>query len=181
MGIRNSMGFPHAPSFAKIIIRMVRNMTQYKKFINDKNLSKGAKKRPGQAGGYDGNKELRTKIVQVAYSPSEYAELESQCDESTNSTIASFVREKSLSKAVKVNNQNQIKADKVAHLYQLSKATDISQTSRMGNNLNQIARKLNNNEGFLNFKEKMLDELKLMREMNRELESALLDIVGGRK
>ncbi len=49
----------------------------------------------------------------------------------------------------------------------------------MGSNLNQIARKLNSNEGFANFKEKMLDELKLMREMNKKLEAALLEIVGG--
>ena len=49
----------------------------------------------------------------------------------------------------------------------------------MGNNLNQIARKLNSNEGFTNFKEKMLDELKLMREMNKKLEAALIEIVGG--
>jgi hypothetical protein len=178
MGIRNSMGFPHAPSFAKIIIRKVRNMTQYKKFIDDKNLPIGAKKRPGQSG-YDGNKELRTRIVQVAYSPSEYADLENQCDESANSRIASFVRQKSLSKAIKVDNKNKLKVEAVAEIYQLSKATDITQTGRMGNNLNQIARKLNGNEGVQNFKEKMLDELKLMREMNKKLEAALLKLIGG--
>jgi len=156
-------------------------MTQYKKQIEQKNLPKGTKRRPGQAGSHDGNKELRTKVVQFTLSSSEYADLVEQYMKSPCSTIAVYCREKSLSKAIKVNNQNQVKADKVAHLYQLSKATDISQTSRMGNNLNQIARKLNSNEGFTNFKEKMLDELKLMREMNKELESALLDIVGGSK
>lgn len=161
----------------KIIIRKVNKMTEYKKYFEQKNLPKGAKKRPGQTG-YDGNTQLRTKIVQVAYSPSEYADLESQCDESAHSSIASFVREKSLSKAIKIVSKDKIKAEKVAELYQLAKATDISQTGKMGSNLNQIARKFNNNEGVQNFKEKMLDELKLMREMNGKLQTALIEIMG---
>jgi hypothetical protein len=153
-------------------------MTQYKKFIDDKNLPTGTKKRPGQAG-YDGNKELRKKVVQFSLSNSEHADLIEQYMKSPCSTLAVYCREKSLSKAIKVDNKNKLKIEAVAELYQLSKATDITQTGRMGNNLNQIARKLNSNEGVQNFKEKMLDELKLMREMNKKLEAALLKITGG--
>jgi hypothetical protein len=153
-------------------------MTQYKKFIDDKNLPIGAKKRPGQSG-CDGNSELRTKVIQFTLSTSEYENLAQQYLESSCSTMAAYCREKSLSKGIKVENKNKLKVEKVAELYQLSKATDITQTGRMGNNLNQVARKLNSNEGFTNFKEKMLCELKLMREMNRKLEAALLKMTGG--
>lgn len=153
-------------------------MTQYRKFINLKNLADGAKKRPGQAG-YDGNTELRTKVVQFTLSASEYDNLFEQYMKSSCSTMAVYCRDKSLSKTIKVASKSQRKIEKVAELYHLSKVTDIGQTGRMGSNLNQIARKLNSNEGFANFKEKMLDELKLMREMNKKLEAALLEIVGG--
>jgi len=152
-------------------------MTQYRKFIKQKNLAEGAKKRPGQAG-YDGNTELRTKVVQFTLSATEYDSLFEQYMKSSCSTMAVYCRAKSLSKTIRVVSKSQLKIEKVAELYQLSKVTDIAQTSRMGNNLNQIARKLNSNEGFTNFKEKMLDELKLMREMNKKLEAALLEVVG---
>lgn len=155
-------------------------MAQYKKYFEQKSLPAGTKKRPGQAG-YDGNKELRTKVVQVAYSPTEYINLEHQYEVSSHSSIASFVREKSLSKSVQAVTKRQMNVETVAELYQLVKATDISQTGRMGNNLNQIAKKLNNNEGFANFKEKMLEELKLMRDINQKAQALLLKIVGGKQ
>lgn len=153
-------------------------MTQYEKQFQQKTRPNGTKKRPGQSG-YDGNSELRTKVIQFSLSASEYENLAQQYLESSCSTVAAYCREKSLSKAVKVSDKSKVKVERVAELYQLSKATDISQTGRMGNNLNQIARKLNSNEGFANFKEKMLDELKLMWEMNKKLEAALLKIEGG--
>lgn len=172
------MGFPHAPSFANNNNKKGEKMTQYAKQIKQRNLPKGAKKRPGQSG-YDGNSELRTKVVQFTLSASEYEKLVEQYMNSSCSTMAVYCREKSLSTGVTGTNKNQVKIETVAELYKLSRATDIAQTGRMGNNLNQIARKLNSNEGFTNFKEKMLDELKLMREMNKKLEAALIEIVGG--
>lgn len=178
MGIRKNMGFPHAPSFANNNNKKGEKMTQYAKQIKQKNLLKGTKKRPGQSG-YDGNHELRTKVVQFALSAFEYEKLVEQYMNSDCSTMAVYCREKSLSTGIAVVSKNLVKIETVAELYKLSRATGIAQTGRMGNNLNQIARKLNSNEGFTNFKEKMLEELRLMREMNKKLEAALIEIAGG--
>jgi hypothetical protein len=169
------MGSPHAPSFEIKTKKGENKMTKYKKFIEQKNLPAGAKKRPGQAG-CDGSIELRTKVVQFTLSPSEYDDLIHQYMKSSCSTLAVYCREKSLSQAVKVVSKTQTKIENVAELYELVKSTDASHTGKMGNNLNQIARKLNSNEGLINFKEKMLEELRLMREMNKKLEATLMKI-----
>ncbi|MBK4733695.1 plasmid mobilization protein [Noviherbaspirillum pedocola] len=153
-------------------------MTHYKKFIEQKNLQPDEKKRPGQAG-YDGNSKLRTRNVQIALSELEYEDLVKQFNQSSYSKLAPYCRRKLLSKEVKVTDEKQLNLENVAALYRLYKQTDISQTGKMGSNLNQIARKFNSNEGVQNFKEKMLEELNLMREMNRKLEIVLKKMVGG--
>lgn len=154
-------------------------MTQYKKFLEQKKLQADDKKRPGQAG-YDGNLKLRTRNLQIALSESEYEELEEQFNKSSYSKMAPYCRKKLLSKEVKVTDEKKAKIENVAELYRLYRETDISQTGKMGSNLNQIARKFNRNEGVQNFKEKMLEELKLMREMNRKLEIVLQKMAGGK-
>jgi len=178
MGIRIIWGSPTPLASQTTTIRKAKIMTKYKKQDEQKRAINGDKRRPGQSG-YDGNSELRTRVVQFNLSPSEYERLVEQYLKSSCSTIAAYCRDRSLSVGASLADKKQVKIEQVAELYKLSRETDISHTGRMGSNLNQIARKLNSHEGFSNFKEKMLGELKLMREMNRRLEKALIRIAGG--
>lgn len=103
------------------------------------------KKHPGQSGA-DGNSELRNIEVKTRVSPSEKKELDAQWSKSSEPKIAVFYRNKLLSTLIKVENKNQLDAEHAVRLMQLAKQTDVSQTGRMGSNLNQIAKKLNGKE-----------------------------------
>lgn len=91
------------------------------------------KKSSGQSGD-DGNTELRTKIVQIYFSPTEYLKLNGYFNNSTQTTLANFCREKLLSKPGSSSGKKEILAEISYSIYQLSK---------IGNSLNQIARKVN--------------------------------------
>ncbi len=91
------------------------------------------KKSSGQSGD-DGNTELRTKIVQIYFSPTEYLKLNGYFNNSPQTTLANFCREKLLSKPGSSSGKKEILAEISYSIYQLSK---------IGNSLNQIARKVN--------------------------------------
>lgn len=91
------------------------------------------KKSSGQSGD-DGNTELRTKIVQIYFSPTEYLKLNGYFNNSPQTTLANFCREKLLSKPGSTSGRKEILTEISFSIYQLSK---------IGNSLNQIARKVN--------------------------------------
>lgn len=103
------------------------------------------KKHPGQSGA-DGNNELRTIEVKTRVSPTEKKDLEAEWRKSSEPKKAFFFRNKLLSTLIKVENKNQLDAEHAIRLMQLAKQTDVSQTGRMGSNLNQIAKRLNGKE-----------------------------------
>ena len=91
------------------------------------------KKSSGQSGD-NGNTELRTKIVQIYFSPTEYLKLNGYFNNSPQTTLANFCREKLLSKPGSTSGRKEILTEISFSIYQLSK---------IGNSLNQIARKVN--------------------------------------
>ena len=106
----------------KKISEMTTNKNQIKK-----------KKSSGQSGA-DGNTELRTKIVSIYFSPTEYSKLSDYFNRSSQTTLANFCRDKLLSTPGVTSNKKEI-------LSEISKS--IYQQSKIGNSLNQIARKVN--------------------------------------
>lgn len=117
------------------------------------------KKQAGQSGA-DGNEELRTKIVQVAYSPSEFENLMGQYNKSPNSSLASLVRDKSLSEAVHVINRDELIADRAKELRHLSK---------IGSNINQIAHRSNSGDVL----SKLIEEFRLELEAIKKLKEKM--------
>lgn len=91
------------------------------------------KKSTGQSGS-DGNEELRTKIISIYLSPSEYEKLTGYYKSSTQNRLANFCREKLLSKPGATT-------DKKAIVSEISKS--LYYQSKISNNLNQIAKKVN--------------------------------------
>ena len=91
------------------------------------------KKSAGQSGA-DGNDELRTKRIEFYVSPSEFTKLCTFYEKSTHKTMGNFCREKMLSKPGATT-------DKKAIVSEISKS--LYYQSKISNNLNQIAKKVN--------------------------------------
>lgn len=91
------------------------------------------KKSTGQSGS-DGNEELRTKIISIYLSPSEFSKLSEYYEKSSQNRLANFCREKLLSKPGTTT-------DKKAIVSEISKS--LYYQSKISNNLNQIAKKVN--------------------------------------
>lgn len=119
----------------------------------------GMKKQAGQSG-TDGNDELRTKAVQFTLSPTEYKNLVEQYSKSSCSTLALFCREKSLSKTVHLKNKKELISNHALEIYQLSK---------IGTNINQIARRLNSGGAHSQIISELEDELEELRRLKRAM------------
>lgn len=89
------------------------------------------KKSSGQSG-EDGNKHLRNRKIEFLCSPEEYKKIQDKFLQSGSKTIAQYCRDSSLTNT-KISPANQ-KTFQTEVLYALSK---------IGNNINQIAKKIN--------------------------------------
>ena len=116
------------------------------------------KKQAGQTG-FDGNDELRNKVVQFTVSPSEYIKLLELYSKSTSSTLAYFCREKSLL-SVPTNNKKHIISNHALEMFHLSK---------IGNNINQIAKKINSGESKDNIICELREELEELRKIKTRM------------
>lgn len=108
------------------------------------------KRQTGQSG-FDGNDELRTIVVKVRFSPTEYDEMYEQFKDSTQRAIGVFVRTKTLSKPIKAVGEKELLVNAAQELVERSKlAQELKELNRHlaqhGNNLNQIARDKNSGE-----------------------------------
>lgn len=144
--------------------------------MKDKYMGVQRKRHPGQSGAADGNNELRTIEIKIRLSPSEDKELKNEWGKSSEPKAAVYYREKLKSKSIRVVDNRTLDAELAQKMLQLSRETGIPQTSKLGNNLNQIARRLNGREP-VTFREMMNDmakELELMREKNKKLDRVIL-------
>ena len=151
----NIFGVPPIPVRG---LPLTKNPSQYNK-KGAKKMATQKKKQAGQSGA-DGNQELRTKIVQVAYSPSEFDSLMDQYIKSPNSSLASLVRDKSLSRAVQVKDRDELIANRAKELRHLSK---------LGSNINQIAHRSNSSDVLSKIIQEFSLELEAIRNLKEQM------------
>ena len=119
------------------------------------------KKSAGQSGS-DGNEELRTKIVSLYLSPTEFKKLTEYFSKSAQTTMANFCREKLLSKPGTTTDKKEILSEISYSIYQQSK---------ISTNINQIAKKVNTLKK--DYPE-LISELQLELEELKQLNKAML-------
>ena len=119
------------------------------------------KKSAGQSGS-DGNEELRTKIVSLYLSPTEFKKLTEYFSKSAQTTMANFCREKLLSKPGATTDKKEILSEISYSIYQQSK---------ISTNINQIAKKVNTLKK--DYPE-LISELQLELEELKQLNKAML-------
>lgn len=127
------------------------------------------KKSTGQSGS-DGNEELRTKIISIYFSPTEYSKLTDYYNNSPQSTLANFCREKLLSKPGATTDKKEI-------LSEISKS--IYQQSKISNNINQIAKKVNSiKKDYPELLDELKSELDELKQLNKIMLSKFKKVGG---
>ncbi len=127
------------------------------------------KKSTGQSGS-DGNEELRIKIISIYFSPTEYSKLTDHYYNSPQSTHANFCREKLLSKPGATTDKKEI-------LSEISKS--IYQQSKISNNINQIAKKVNTlKKDYPELLDEIKSELQELKQLNKVMLSKFKKVGG---
>ena len=116
------------------------------------------KKKNGQSGS-DGNEYLRTKRIELRVCQHEYSKIEQHAESSGYSNIAQYLRESGLTRK-HIESPSSRQRDKQKWLYELN---------RIGNNLNQIARRLNQGDP-------VDDEILMVLLQIREMVEAVHDV-----
>lgn len=127
------------------------------------------KKSTGQSG-EDGNEELRTKVISIYLSPTEYLKLTDHFSNSPQSTLANFCREKLLSKPGAATEKKAILAEVAKSIYQQSK---------ISNNINQIAKKVNSlKTDYPELLDEIRNELEELKQLNKIMLSKFKKVGG---
>lgn len=127
------------------------------------------KKSTGQAGS-DGNEELRIKRIEFYLSPSEFSKLSLFYDKSPQRTMGNFCREKILSNPGPTTDKKEI-------LSEISKS--IYQQSKISNNINQIAKKVNSlKNDYPELLNELKSELEELKQINKKMLSKFKKVGG---
>lgn len=134
------------------------------------------KKRPGQGGSNDID-ELRTKQFMFRISESEFAQLNKLYKNSGYTSLAKYCRDKALNENIQTNDKDikSLLADiKNTNLYYSN------QINKLGNNINQITKKVNSGDIMYRTSLELRTELdnlkKLRNEFNAVLKKAIKDL-----
>ena len=127
------------------------------------------KKSTGQSGS-DGNEELRTKRIEFYVSPSEFSKISLFYEQSPHKTMGNFCREKMLSKPGATTDKKEI-------LSEISKS--IYQQSKISNNINQIAKKVNSiKKDYPELLTELKSELDELKQLNKVMLSKFKKVGG---
>lgn len=155
---------------AQKLIKSLRGEEQKPKKSHKRDRDDRQKLFAGQSGN-DGNDELRTRRIELRFSPKELAKVNQYFEKSSFNTFGSFCREKLLAKPGTIKNNNEAANNLISISFQLQK---------IGTNINQIAKVLNarKNENLdVSLQENLIkslqEELTLFQDMKKRMSKIL--------